>query len=204
MIAVIDYGMGNLRSVSKALERVGGRPVVTSSAAEIRAAEKVVLPGVGAFQKAIRNLKDAGLDTVVKQAIADGRQFLGICLGLQLLFDKSWEDGEHRGLGVFGGEVVRFQADGARPEMKIPQMGWNRVNFTAAAPHFAGIPPEAYFYFVHSYYVAPADGSIIAGETEHLCRFASAVWKDNVFACQFHPEKSQKWGLKLLENFVRL
>jgi glutamine amidotransferase len=142
----------------------------------------------------------SGLDGVVREAIVSGKPFLGICVGLQLLFEKSWEDGEHEGLNLLKGEVVRFEPDPRRPEMKIPQIGWNRVEIMRAAPHFEGIPSGTYFYFVHSYYVKPADGAVVAGETEYLCRFASAVWKENIFACQFHPEKSQKWGLKLLDK----
>lgn len=204
MIAVIDYGMGNLRSVSKALDKVGGDVVVTSDAAVAERADSIVLPGVGAFEKAMKNFTSAGMDEVVKNAVAEGKPFLGICLGLQFLFETSLEDGRHGGLGIFPGKVVRFEADPSRSEMKIPQIGWNRVEFRLDAPHFAGIPSGTYFYFVHSYYVVPQDESIIAGETEYLGRFTSAVWADNIFACQFHPEKSQKWGLKLLENFVRL
>jgi len=204
MIAVVDYGMGNLRSVTKALERVGGDVTITSDPQEVARAAKVVLPGVGAFQDAMRNLQSRGLDAAVSEAISSGKQFLGICLGLQLLFETSCEDGVHRGLGVLSGEVVRFEPDESRPEMKIPQIGWNKVEFAAAPPHFTGIPSGTYFYFVHSYYAVPEESCVVAGKTEYLPRFASAVWRDNVFACQFHPEKSQRWGLKILENFVRL
>lgn len=204
MIAVVDYGMGNLRSVSKALERVGGDVRVTGDPDAVARADKVVLPGVGAFEKALSNLKSAGLDEAVLAAVDAGKPFLGICLGLQLLFDTGYEEGEHAGLGVLRGTVVRFRRDEKRPELKIPQIGWNRVEVLRPAPHLAGIPSGTYFYFVHSYYVAPEDPSIAAGETEYLGRFTSAVWKDNIFASQFHPEKSQKWGLKLLENFVKL
>jgi imidazole glycerol-phosphate synthase subunit HisH len=204
MIAVVDYGMGNLRSVSKALERVGGRVTVTADPRALKKADKVVLPGVGAFRDAIANLEALGLDKAVVDAIEDGKPFLGICLGQQLLFERSYEDGEYKGLAVFEGEVVKFDADPSRPECKIPQIGWNRVNFRTDSPFVAGIPSGTFFYFVHSYYVAPDDGALVAGETEYLARFASAVARDNVFACQFHPEKSQRWGLKLLENFVGL
>lgn len=204
MIAVVDYGMGNLRSVAKALEKVGARVLITSDPEAVLAADKVVLPGVGAFRDAIDNLSARGLDRAVKKAVVAGKQFLGICLGLQLLYEKSREDGEHEGLGILEGEVARFRPDAARPELKIPQIGWNRVDIRAGAPHLAGIPSGTFFYFVHSYYGTPDDASVVAGETDYLQRFASAVWKDNVFACQFHPEKSQRRGLKLLENFVRL
>jgi imidazole glycerol-phosphate synthase subunit HisH len=204
MIAVVDYGMGNLRSVSKALERVGGRVTVTADPRALKKAEKVVLPGVGAFRDAIANLQALGLDEAVVEAIEDGKPFLGICLGQQLLFERSYEDGEYKGLAVFEGEVVKFDADPSQPECKIPQIGWNRVNFRTDSPFVAGIPSGTFFYFVHSYYVAPDDEALVAGETDYLARFASAVARDNVFACQFHPEKSQRWGLKLLENFVGL
>jgi len=204
MIAVVDYGMGNLRSVVKALEKVGGRVSLTSEPSVVDRAEKVVLPGVGAFRDAMLNLRSRGLDSSVSRAIADRKPFLGICLGLQLLFETSYEDGTYSGLGILPGEVVRFQSDPSRPDMKVPQIGWNRVDFSAPAPHFEGIPSGTFFYFVHSYYGAPADASAVAARTEYLCTFASAVWRDNVFASQFHPEKSQRWGLKLLENFVRL
>ena len=204
MIAVVDYGMGNLRSVSKALEKAGGDVVLASEAAQVEKCDKIVVPGQGAFRDAIENLAHRGLDRVVLEAIRSGKQFLGICLGQQILFETSHEDGVHEGLGVFSGDVVRFEADARRPECKIPQIGWNRVEFTRAAPHLAGIPSGTYFYFDHSYYVSPGDDSVIAGETDYLGRFASIVWRGNVFACQFHPEKSQRWGLRLLENFVNL
>lgn len=196
--------MGNLRSVSKALERVGGDVVVTTDPEIAASADKIVLPGVGAFQKAISSLAAEGMDDAVRQAVAAGKPFLGICLGLQLLFEKSFEDGEHDGLGILPGKVVRFESDPERHDLKIPQIGWNRVDMRPQIPHFDRIPSGSFFYFVHSYYVVSGNASCIAGETEYLGRFTSAVCRDNVFACQFHPEKSQKWGLKLLENFVRL
>lgn len=204
MIAVIDYGMGNLRSVSKALEKAGGRVLLTSDPDQVRRADKVVLPGVGAFCDAAACLRDSGMADAAVEAIRAGKPFLGICLGLQLLYETSYEDGVYRGLGIIPGEVVRFVGEPARPECKIPQIGWNRVEFTSPAPHLAGIPSGTYFYFVHSYYGVPTDPGVVAGRTEYLAPFASAVWRDNVFACQFHPEKSQRWGLKLLENFVSL
>lgn len=204
MIAVVDYQMGNLRSVSKAIEAAGGSVTVTSDPDLVARADKVVLPGVGACGKAMENLAARGLDDAVKTAVSSGKQFLGICLGLQLLFETSFEDGEHQGLGIFPGSVVRFEPNPAAHEMKIPHIGWNRVEVTLPAPHLDGIKSGTYFYFVHSYYVAPDDDHLTACRTDYLCRFTSAVWRDNVFACQFHPEKSQAWGLKLLENFVNL
>jgi len=204
MIAVVDYGMGNLRSVSKALEKVGGRVTLTSNPDVVKTADKVVLPGVGAFRDAMTNLGALGLDVAVVEAIEAGRPFLGICLGQQLLFETSYEDGVYKGLSVFPGEVLRFEADPGRPELKIPQIGWNRARFVGDSPLLAGIPSGTFFYFVHSYYAAPSDESLVAVRTEYLTDFAAAVARDNVFACQFHPEKSQRWGLKLLENFVNL
>ncbi len=204
MIAVVDYGMGNLRSVSKALEKVGGKVILTNRPEDIQKADKVVLPGVGAFQDAMANLRENGLDASVLDAISSGKPFLGVCLGLQLLYEWSAEDGRHEGLGVIPGNVVRFEADSERPEMKIPQIGWNRARFVADAPHLEGIPSGTHFYFVHSYYGVPTDDSVAATRTDYLTEFTSAIWRDNVFACQFHPEKSQHWGLKLYENFVNL
>jgi len=204
MIAVVDYGMGNLRSVAKAIERVGGKPEITCDPLVVKRAEKVILPGVGAFGDAMKNLRSLGLDDAVKSSIRAGKPFLGVCLGLQLLFESSDENGPHEGLGVIAGNVVRFKGDAARADLKIPHIGWNSVEFVKSAPLFAGVPSGAYFYFVHSYFGAPRDRSVVAGETDYLCRFASAVWRDNVFACQFHPEKSQNRGLRVYENFARM
>jgi len=206
MIAIVDYGMGNLRSVQKAVEHVGGRARIVQMPAEVDAAEKVILPGVGAFGDAIGRLREAHLDAALVRAIGAHRPFLGICLGLQLLFDVSYEDGRHAGLGVLGGEVVRFEppaeADGRR--LPVPHMGWNRIRWQRPCPLLRGLAPEPYVYFVHSYYVVPRQPEVTLTTTEYAGRFVSAVWRDNLFATQFHPEKSQQVGLTMLRNFVAL
>lgn len=199
MITIVDYGMGNLRSVQKAFEKVGSQAVISSQPEEIAQATKLVLPGVGAFRDAIQALKDQSLVEPILEQIHSGKPFLGICLGLQLLFETSYEDGEYAGLGVIPGKVVRFQD---QPDLKIPHMGWNQIESTGPHPILAGIPEQEYFYFVHSYYVAPEEESVVAAYTDYGCRFASMVARDNIVAAQFHPEKSQSAGLKLLENFA--
>jgi glutamine amidotransferase len=204
MIAIIDYGMGNLRSVQKGFQRVGHDAVVTSDTKVILGADKVVLPGVGAFADCMRNLEGLGLVDTVHRVVDSGRPFLGICLGLQLLFEESEEFGLHRGLGILPGRVVRFPTKVANnPEKlyKIPHMGWNRIYIKKHAPHFKDVPEEGYFYFVHSFYVAPADPSVTATTTDYGIEFTSSVWKDNIFATQFHPEKSQELGLRILKAF---
>jgi glutamine amidotransferase len=198
-IAIIDYGMGNLRSVQKAFERLGHVAEVTGDAERITRAPGVVLPGVGAFAACMTNLGAAGLVEPVKQVIRAGRPFLGICLGMQLLFDESEEFGPVAGLGILPGRVVRFAAD---PERKVPHMGWNSVRIVRRAPELAGIEDGAYVYFVHSYYPVPREADVVATTTPYGQEFASSVVRDNVFACQFHPEKSQQVGLRLLDNFV--
>jgi glutamine amidotransferase len=201
MIAIIDYGMGNLRSVQKALERVGHAATITSDPAALADADKVVLPGVGAFRDAIAALRQRELVEPIRAAIHAGKPFLGICLGLQLLFDASSEDGEFEGLNVVPGKVVRFNVPS---EYKVPHMGWNQIAHRQRAPIFAGIDDGAYFYFVHSYYVVPQDVSLIATETDYAAPFCSGIWRDNLYAVQFHPEKSQDAGLRLLKNFAEL
>jgi glutamine amidotransferase len=196
MIAIIDYGMGNLRSVEKGFQKVGVDAKVTSSPHLINDAEAVVLPGVGAFRDCIRNLADLSLTDAVVRSIRKGKPYLGICLGLQVLFSESEEFGTCKGLDVFRGKVTRFGTG-----MKVPHMGWNTVTLTNRPPLFNGIENNAYFYFVHSYYVVPEDKNIIAGRTEYNGDFTSMIWKDNVFATQFHPEKSQELGLRILKNF---
>ena len=198
-IAIVDYGMGNLRSVQKALERVGQEAEVTRDAERIATAPAVVLPGVGAFGACMQNLTSLGLVEPVRAAIAAGRPFLGICLGMQLLFDESEEFGPVRGLGVLPGRVVRFLPD---PALKVPHMGWNELRVARRVPQLAGIDDGASVYFVHSYYPVPADPAVVATTTAYGPEFASSVARENVFACQFHPEKSQQIGLRLLENFV--
>jgi glutamine amidotransferase len=201
MIAIIDYGMGNLRSVQKAFEKVGHQAIVTSDPAQVAAAAKVVLPGVGAFEDAAAELRRLDLVKPVLQAIDSGKPFLGICLGLQLLFDVSYENGRHEGLGVLRGECVRFDLP---KDFAVPHMGWNQLNIRRPAPVLSGIAEGAYVYFVHSYYVVPKDAKVIAAETDYGGPFCAMVWRDNVFATQFHPEKSQAEGLKMLKNFAEL
>lgn len=206
MIGIIDYGMGNLHSVQKGFEMVGADVAIVSDAAGIAAADKVVLPGVGAFRDAISTLRDKGLVEPIQQAVDDGKWFLGICLGLQLLFDVSYEDGEYAGLGIIPGKVVKFDFAG-RPdekELKIPHMGWNALQFKQDIPLYRDIDAGSYVYFVHSYYVAPNDTAVAATTTEHGVAFVSSIARDNVMATQFHPEKSQRVGLTMLKNFAAL
>ena len=203
MIALLDYGSGNLRSVEKALKKVGADVRLATSPKGMREARAVVLPGVGAFDDCITAMQRQELLDGVKQFIKTGRPFLGICVGYQALFEKSEEFNScAAGLGVFAGRVVRFTE---QPGLKIPQIGWNQIEITQpACPILRGIVEGSYVYFVHSFFPRPVDESIIATRTIYGERFASAVWKDNVFATQFHPEKSQAVGLKLLQNFVDL
>jgi glutamine amidotransferase len=201
VIAIIDYGMGNLRSVQKGLERVGYAAEVTRDPARIEAADGVVLPGVGAFGACMDNLRAYGLIDTVRRVITRGTPFLGICLGMQLLFDESEEFGRVPGLGIFPGRVVRFPET---PALKVPHMGWNQIRKQGEPPHLRGIDDGAFVYFVHSYYVVPADPSLTATTTEYGIEFTSAIARDNVFAAQYHPEKSQTVGLKILANFGRI
>ncbi|MDA8175105.1 MAG: imidazole glycerol phosphate synthase subunit HisH [Nitrospiraceae bacterium] len=200
MIAVVDYGMGNLRSVEKALQMVGADARIVSSAQAVKDARGVVLPGVGAFSDCMRNLESQGLKIPVLDAIKSGKPFLGICLGLQLLFTESCEFGRHEGLGVFAGKVVRFPE---QTSLKVPHMGWNSISIINKAPLLEDIQNGASFYFVHSYYVVPEDASITATTTSYGVEYTSMVWKDNVFATQFHPEKSQAVGLNMLASFKK-
>lgn len=199
MIVIVDYGMGNLRSVQKGFEKICQAATVTSDPDVIGSASKVVLPGVGAFGDAMQELRKRKLVEPVKQAIADGKPFLGICLGMQLLFDVSYEGGRHEGLGVLPGEVVRFDLP---REYKVPHMGWNQLRIRRPAPILSGLADGTHVYFVHSYYPVPRDSQDTAAETEYGRSFTSVVWRDNVFATQFHPEKSQADGLKILGNFA--
>lgn len=201
MIAIIDYQMGNLRSVQKGFERVGHAAAITSDPHTIAKAKKLVLPGVGAFADAIAELKRRELVGPINDAIAAGKPFLGICLGLQLLFDRSYEDGEHQGLGIIPGDVVRFDIP---EEYKVPHMGWNQVNFSRKAPIFDGIADGSHFYFVHSYHVVPKDKSVVDGQANYPDPFCATIWRENLYATQFHPEKSQSDGLRVLRNFAEL
>ncbi|MGQ3684141.1 MAG: imidazole glycerol phosphate synthase subunit HisH [Candidatus Loosdrechtia sp.] len=204
MIVIVDYGMGNLRSVEKGFERFGFNVKVTDNLTEIRNADKLVLPGVGAFRDAMEGLRQRGLTGPIVDWIKSGKPFLGICLGLQLLFSKSYEDGEHEGLGIIPGKVVRFDFSGKKEHagLKIPHMGWNQINLKKQdVPLLKDVPDNAYVYFVHSYYVCPEDENVIATETDYGIRFTSMIWHRNIFATQFHPEKSQQNGLTMLKNF---
>jgi glutamine amidotransferase len=200
-IAIIDYQMGNLRSVQKGFEKVGHAATITSDPAELAAADRIVLPGVGAFGDAIAELKRRELVQPIKEAIAAEKPFLGICLGLQLLFDVGYEGGEFEGLGVLRGKVVRFELP---RELKVPHMGWNRCAFKRRPPVLEGLADGTYFYFVHSYYVVPEDENVVAIEADYGRPFCAAVCQGNLFATQFHPEKSQADGLRLLKNFAEL
>jgi glutamine amidotransferase len=204
MIAIIDYGVGNLRSVQRAFEYVGAEVIVTAHRGTIESASAVVLPGVGAFGQAMSNLERAGLTDVIRQVIAQGRPFLGICLGLQLLFEESNEMGQHRGLSVFGGQVKRFEVGGRRDGYKVPQIGWNQIHIQRANPLLEGVADGSYAYFVHSYYVAPADPEIVLATTDYEIDYASIIGQGSVFGIQFHPEKSQAVGLRILRNFTAL
>ncbi len=203
MITIIDYGMGNLRSVQKAFEAVGCAARVTQDFREVEKAERLVLPGVGAFRDCMHNLREGGFIEPIRRHIEAGRPFLGICLGLQLLFSESEEFGRHRGLDIIPGQVVRFPADLRQGEevLKVPHMGWNQLEIRRPAPILRGVEAGASVYFVHSYYVVPEDEAVIATVTHYGLSFCSSIWKDNVMATQFHPEKSQQVGLQILKNF---
>jgi len=203
MIAIVDYGVGNLRSVQKALERVGATAVVTSDPAALDAAQGVVLPGVGAFGDGMDHLRARRLVEPVLRQVEGGKPLLGICLGMQLLFEQSEEMGLHQGLGLLPGRVVRFPGS----ELKVPHIGWNQLRTMGSRPVMAllqDIPDGAYAYFVHSYYAAPAEPGDLLATTEYGLEFASVVGRGQVYGAQFHPEKSQDVGLQLLRNFARL
>ena len=209
-VVIVDYEMGNLRSVQNGFRAIGEEARVVSRPEEVSLADAVVLPGVGAFGDCMRNLREAGLDVAVLDAIRSGQPFLGICLGLQVLFERSGEFGETRGLGWFAGDVVPFpkaMTNGGGNRLKIPHMGWNRAlpRDPESVPLLKGVadtPAGAWLYFVHSFFVDPADEAIVSTRTDYGVRFVSSVFHDNVFACQFHPERSGPLGLKILENFV--
>lgn len=201
MLTIVDYGMGNLRSVQKACERVSAPARISGDPHEIATADKLILPGVGAFRDAMAQLQQQGLIEPIKAHIAAEKPFLGICLGLQLLFEVSHEDGEWPGLGILPGKVVRFPAD---PELKVPHMGWNVVEPVGAQPLLEGVPAGSYFYFVHSYYVQASQPELVGGWTDYGRQFASMIARGNLFATQFHPEKSQTVGRRVLENFAKL
>ena len=199
-IALVDVCSGNLRSVERALVRAGGEVVVSSDPEVVRRADKIVVPGQGAFGVFMRGLRERGLGDVLREAIASGKPYLGICLGLQVLFDESEEQGPCAGLGVLRGRVVKLAPGDVR--LKVPHMGWNALRKRTDEPLLAGIADGAYVYFVHSFHAMPADRSLIVAEVEHGHAITAAIRKDNLFACQFHPEKSQAVGLAILEKFV--
>ena len=202
-IAILDYGMANLRSVQKAFAQVGFAADIIAQPEHIDRAEKLVLPGVGAFKDAIATLRQRNLAEAILRHVQRGRPFLGICLGLQLLVEVGYEDGEHRGLGVIGGQCVRFDVDQTMG-LKVPHMGWNQLMVKNPSPLLRDLPAGCNVYFVHSYHVVPTDGRVIATETDYGRPFVSSICRDNVMATQFHPEKSQKIGLKILQNFASI
>jgi glutamine amidotransferase len=199
MIAIIDYGAGNIKSVSKALEKIGQESIVTSKADEINKCSGIILPGVGSFGIAMQNIKDLKLDQCIKANIDEGKLFLGICLGMQLLFDRSYEDGVWAGLGILGGEIIRFSDN----TLKVPHMGWNRLQSTRQDPINNGIADGEYAYFVHSYYALPKDWHDVICYTDYGVQVPAVVRKNNVIGMQFHPEKSSETGIKLLKNFIK-
>jgi glutamine amidotransferase len=200
MIAIVDYGMGNLRSVQKAFEHCGIDAVVSRDPAAIESAKGVVLPGVGAFSACMANLKRFGLIEPIRDVVRQAKPFLGVCLGFQLLFSESEEFGSEKGLDLFPGRVVGFRGN---DELKVPHMGWNQIEKKKPSPFLEGIATGDYVYFVHSFYVVPEDPSLIATTTQYGDSFASSIATDHLFACQFHPEKSQELGLRILANFGR-
>jgi glutamine amidotransferase len=204
MIAIVDYGMGNLRSVQKGFEKIGSQAIVTADPKLLLEADKVVLPGVGAFRDCMRNLEQGGFIEPILKVIAEGRPFLGICVGMQMLFTDSVEFGLHQGLNVIPGHVLRFPDDMQEggEKLKVPQMGWNQLRFKSRPPVLEGVAEGSNVYFVHSYYVQPDHGEVIATTTDYGFEFCSSVWRDNIFAAQFHPEKSQDVGLRILKNFA--
>jgi glutamine amidotransferase len=200
-VIIVDYGMANLRSVQKAFEKLGYPAEITGNPNRLTEGDKLVLPGVGAFRDAISKLNETGLTAPIADHIRAGKPFLGICLGLQLLFTKSYEDGEYAGLDILPGEVVRFPTI---PDLKVPHMGWNQLRIKRRAPALREVQDGSSVYFVHSYYVVPKDAGVIATETDYPTPFTSAIWRDNILATQFHPEKSQSVGLSMLKGFAEL
>jgi glutamine amidotransferase len=198
-IAIIDYGIGNLRSVEKAFTSQGIDAVISSNRAVLESADKLVLPGVGAFAACMNNLRERGLEDFVIAAANSGKPMIGLCVGLQMLFEEGQEFGIHKGLGLLPGKVIRF------PEgLRVPHVGWNQVTIRQPHPIFSDLPDESFFYFVHSYYVQPSDASCILGETDYEMRYASICGRENIVGVQFHPEKSQAAGLRLLRNFAEM
>jgi glutamine amidotransferase len=205
-VSIIDYGMGNLRSVQKGFEKAGCEARVISKPHEVDDAKALVLPGVGAFKNCLLNLESFKLINPIVKAIKSGKPFLGICLGLQILFTESEEFGRTQGLDIIKGKVSVFQAEklmsSSDRQLKIPHMGWNKINIIKNNPYLKDIEDCSFLYFVHSYYVIPEDSGVVTTKTNYGIDFVSSIWKDNIFACQFHPEKSQSIGLKILKNFA--
>ncbi|MEI8198138.1 MAG: imidazole glycerol phosphate synthase subunit HisH [Phycisphaerae bacterium] len=208
MLAIVDYGMGNLRSVQKAFELRGLAAAIIRTPEDVRRADKLVVPGVGAFCDASKVMQETGLGEAIREFVRSGKPLLGICLGLQLLVDVGYEDGAHPGLGIIAGECVRFTVDQVARQggehLKVPHMGWNSLAWTRPVPLFKGLEQGCYVYFGHGYHVRPADPGVIGATADYGGPFVAALWKDNVLATQFHPEKSQKVGGTILQNFAML
>ena len=202
-IGILDYDMANLRSVQKAFEQVGAGAMIISTADQIKAVDKLVLPGVGAFADAVSTLRSRNLVDAIALHVKSGKPLLGICLGLQILFETGYEDGVHQGLGILKGNCIRFDVDQTK-QLKVPHIGWNQLRFKTKSPLFAGLTEFSDVYFVHSYHVVPDDENIIASTTDYGGEFVSSIRKDNLMAVQFHPEKSQAVGLRMLANFAAI
>lgn len=203
MIGILDYGMANLRSVQNAFAQVGHPAAILKTPDDIRRCDRLVLPGVGAFADAVATIRNDGFEAPIREHIAAGKPFLGICLGLQMLFDVGYEDGEHAGLGIIAGKCVRFDVD-TTLGLKVPHMGWNQLEVKHRSPILKDLPDGAGVYFVHGYHVEPADASVIATTTDYGRPFVSSIWRENIVATQFHPEKSQAVGLAMLKNFAEM
>ena len=204
MLAIVDYGMGNLRSVQKAFELLGEPAAIIQRPDQVRQADKLVLPGVGAFADAIATLRQTGLDQALVEFASSGRPMLGICLGMQLLMEKDFEDGEHTGLGIIPGDCVRFTVDSPPLQLKVPHMGWNALEWDRPTPLLAGVQRGSHVYFVHSYFVRPQQAAAVAATADYGGRFTAALAWNNVYATQFHPEKSQLVRGAILRNFAAL
>ena len=205
MLAIVDYGRGNLRSVQNGFRRIGVSAEISRDPDTVAAADGVVFPGVGAFRDCMQNLAARGLDEALRGVVREGKPVLAICVGMQALFSESNEFGTTPGLDIVAGRVRRFprRADAGNP-LKVPHMGWNQLRFQRLCPLLKGLPDRVYTYFVHSYYAVPAEPGVVAASTDYGIEFASVLWRDNLYATQFHPEKSQSWGLRILQNFAEL
>ena len=205
MLAIVDYGRGNLRSVQNGFRQVGVNAEMSENPETVAKADGVVFPGVGAFRDCMQNLASRGLDEALHQVIHEGKPVLAICVGMQALLSESDEFGITPGLDIVAGQVRRFpQRFDADNRLKVPHMGWNQLRFHRSCPLLKGLPDQVYTYFVHSYYAVPAEPAVVAASTDYGIEFASVLWRDNLYATQFHPEKSQSWGLRILRNFAEL